>query len=179
MMTSKEALDELSLMINREKHINSEWNKKINDLKQTIKQDLERKEELEQELNEINFRIDQVCALNDIISEKNEQLEKENQKLEQDVKDVLEDYKDTATIMFKLDKAIEILKDKPYVLTIGLKEFQWREEENSYVYVEEKWIDTYDYDYDNELVESVDLIHEYYYLTKEEYELLNEVLGDE
>lgn len=39
-MTSKEALEKLSLMINREKHINSEWNKKINDLKQTIKQDL-------------------------------------------------------------------------------------------------------------------------------------------
>ena len=47
MMTSKEALDELLLMINREKHINSEWNKKINDLKQIIKQDLERKEQLE------------------------------------------------------------------------------------------------------------------------------------
>jgi uncharacterized protein (DUF3084 family) len=46
-MSSLKALDELSLMINREKHINSEWNKKINDLKQIIKQDLERKEQLE------------------------------------------------------------------------------------------------------------------------------------
>ena len=51
MSKSLEALDELSLMINREKHINSEWNKKINDLKQTIKQDLERSETLENRIN--------------------------------------------------------------------------------------------------------------------------------
>ena len=40
-MTSKEALKELLLMINREKHINSEWNKKICNLEQIIKTDLE------------------------------------------------------------------------------------------------------------------------------------------
>ena len=57
MSKSLEALEELSLMINREKHINSEWNKKINDLKQTIKQDLEYLEQLDKEnldlINEI------------------------------------------------------------------------------------------------------------------------------
>lgn len=40
-MTGKEALKELLLMINREKHINSEWNKKICNLERIIKNDLE------------------------------------------------------------------------------------------------------------------------------------------
>ena len=40
-MNSKEALKELSMMINREKHINSDWNKKIDKLKNIIEKDLE------------------------------------------------------------------------------------------------------------------------------------------
>ena len=40
-MNSKEALKELSMMINREKHINSYWNKKIDKLKKIIENDLE------------------------------------------------------------------------------------------------------------------------------------------
>lgn len=66
MSESLEALDELSLMINREKHINSEWNKKINDLKQPIKQDLERLQQLEKENQEliVNKNVAQAIALN-------------------------------------------------------------------------------------------------------------------
>lgn len=48
-MNSKEALDKLSLMINREKCIDSEWNKRIDDLKQIIKQDLDQLEQLEKQ----------------------------------------------------------------------------------------------------------------------------------
>lgn len=52
-MTSKEALKELTLMINREKHINSEWNKKIYDLELIIKKDLDKFKKLEKKNQEL------------------------------------------------------------------------------------------------------------------------------
>ena len=75
-----------------------------------------------------------------------------------------------------MEKAIEILKNKPYVLTIGLENFKWDEEIQEYSYVEAKWVDALDYDYDDNLIETSDLVYEDYYLTKEEYMLLEEVL---
>lgn len=83
-MNSLEALEELSLMINREKHINSEWNKKINDLKQTIKQDLEYLEQLNKENLDLMSEIQEVHKENLTIKEIKKELErlrKENQEL--------------------------------------------------------------------------------------------------
>ena len=48
-MQSKEALQQLNNFISREKHINSERNKTINECINTIKQDLEHLEALEKE----------------------------------------------------------------------------------------------------------------------------------
>ena len=48
-MTSKEALDFLNHLISREKHMDSERNKKINDCYNLIKKDLERLENLEKQ----------------------------------------------------------------------------------------------------------------------------------
>lgn len=56
-MNSKEALKELTLMINREKHINSEWNKKIYDLELIIKKDLDKLEKLKKENKELKKSI--------------------------------------------------------------------------------------------------------------------------
>lgn len=78
---SLEALDELSLMINREKHINSEWNKKINDLKQTIKQDLERLEKVELEVHCKNNSIKTLEAFHK--SQIENYLQKENKLLDE------------------------------------------------------------------------------------------------
>ena len=78
MSKSLEALEELSLMINREKHINSEWNKKINDLKQTIKQDLELKDKYLNELKRWGY------PETPIHISKYKALEKENQKLKKE-----------------------------------------------------------------------------------------------
>ena len=46
-MNSIQALKELSMMIHREKHINSEWNNKIKNLTSIIEKDLERLDQLE------------------------------------------------------------------------------------------------------------------------------------
>lgn len=81
MNKSLEALDELSLMINREKHINSEWNKKINDLKQTIKQDLKRLEKLELEVHCKNNSIKTLEAFHK--SQIETYLQKENKLLDE------------------------------------------------------------------------------------------------
>lgn len=95
-MNSLEALDELSLMINREKHINSELNKKINDLKQTIKQDLERLEVLEKE-NKEYFEIisKQAYLLNNKHIDKPiiEKLIQENEKLKNAIEIIKNYYK--------------------------------------------------------------------------------------
>ena len=48
-MTSKEALDFLNNLISREKHIDSERNKKINECYNLIKKDLNRLENLEKQ----------------------------------------------------------------------------------------------------------------------------------
>ena len=45
-MTGIEALEELTNMINREKHINSSWNAKINNLKEIVLKSLNRLEKL-------------------------------------------------------------------------------------------------------------------------------------
>ena len=49
-MTSKEALEKLNHFISREKHIDSEHNKTINECINIIQQDLECKEQLEKEI---------------------------------------------------------------------------------------------------------------------------------
>lgn len=63
-MTSKEALEKLNNLIWREKHINSERNKTINECINTIQQDLERLEVLEKENKSIRFNNIQVCNRN-------------------------------------------------------------------------------------------------------------------
>lgn len=85
-MQSKEALQQLNNFISREKHINSERNKTINECINTIKQDLERLEVLEKE-NKEYFEIitKQAYLLNnkhidrpfiEILQQENEKLKK-------------------------------------------------------------------------------------------------------
>lgn len=83
MSKSLEALDELSLMINREKHINSEWNKKINDLKQTIKQDLELLEQLKQQRDSLAINNGELCVKVADLQKENQELRKSNNEIEE------------------------------------------------------------------------------------------------
>lgn len=69
-MTSKEALDKLNNFISREKHINSERNKTINECINTIKQDLERLEELEKENQDFRYIFQAIKALGELRLEK-------------------------------------------------------------------------------------------------------------
>lgn len=73
-MTSKEALEQLNIFISREKHINSEKNKIMNDCVSQIKQDLERLEVLEKNSDKVIK--DSVNLIN-----KNLELQQENEKL--------------------------------------------------------------------------------------------------
>lgn len=72
---------------------------------QTIKQELELKEQLKQQR-------DSLAVNNNELAIKVCNLEKENKELKEDVKTVMADYQDVAKIMFELDKVLEILKDK-------------------------------------------------------------------
>lgn len=85
-MTSKEALLQLSSMISREKHINSEHNKKIAECINTIKQDLERLEALEKENNTLEALIDTTKTDYLATLRENAKLEKENQELKEDLR---------------------------------------------------------------------------------------------
>ena len=134
-MTSKEALKQLNNFISREKHINSERNKTINECINTIKQDLERLETLEKQ-NEELFGIcaKQAYIINNKHIDKtfNEELQEENEKLK---------------------KVIEIIKNKRVNLNLLFQEPNTLEAYNNYCLP-------------------------IYKLTQQEYELLNEVLGE-
>ena len=134
--------------------------------------------ELQKDNNSLQGLLDTTKADYINIRLENEELEKENQELKQDVKDVLEDYKDAALRMFKYAEVIDILQEHPEVLTDGLDCFKWSEDIGEYEYVKAVWIDTLDYDWDDELIETKDLIYEFYYLPKEKYELLEEALNE-
>lgn len=94
-MTSKEALERLNNFISREKHINSERNKIVNECLNTIKQDLERLAQLEKDLiEEREHSLEQaykILELEDKI-ERSENAnilvlyEKENQNLKEDLR---------------------------------------------------------------------------------------------
>lgn len=76
----------------------------------TIKQDLEKLEQLEKDYNKTLISNGELCV-------KVCELENEKQELKQDVEDVLEDYKDAALRMFKyaevIDKFIDYLDKEP------------------------------------------------------------------
>ena len=131
MSESLEALDELSLMINREKHINSEWNKKINDLKQIIKQDLERKEQLEiADRNNQNLVKTNVDLVN-----KNLELQKENQEL-------IVNKNVAQAVALNQKREIDELKDKIAYLQEEFEGWQsaceWAEAKNAILKLENK-----------------------------------------
>lgn len=75
-MNSKEALEKLNNLIWREKHINSERNKIVNDCVNQIKQDLERLEMLEQSNNTLAKITGNQLATIHILIEENEKLKK-------------------------------------------------------------------------------------------------------
>lgn len=87
-MTSKKVLERLNNFISREKHINSERNKIINEYINTIKQDLERLEKLEIE-NRNNEKVvsDSAKLINKNLElqARLETLEKENRELKETI----------------------------------------------------------------------------------------------
>lgn len=119
----------------------------------TIKQDLERLEELEKE----NLELKELQELNKQ-GLWNLKEEKFNQSL------FLNGEID------KRQKAIEILKDKSFVLEFGLSVFKWYEEEKIYCYYHE---------YTEYFGEDLEYRATEYILTRQEYELLKEVLENE
>ena len=80
-MNSIEALKELTLMINREKHINSEWNKKIYDLELIVKQDLDKLAKLEKENQELREKVNHFKNVKNRTRRNYKFVEKENIKL--------------------------------------------------------------------------------------------------
>ena len=154
-MNSKEALKELTLMINREKHINSEWNKKIYDLEHIIKQDLERLEELEKEYNNLKKDYDEKDLECIDLQLENEELKKENQELKDKYKRRAETSKELNEALTQYQKAIEILKDKAVNVAKLLLSFKTDNK----------------LDYYNDGLFS-------FRLTQQEYDLLREVLGE-
>lgn len=110
-MQSKEALQQLNNFISREKHINSERNKTINECINTIKQDLERLEVLEKENIELQLQLEQLedsakirmqqaDEYATILKEKYLDLKQENEKL----KKALEIIKNKLELEFNLDE---------------------------------------------------------------------------
>lgn len=177
----------------RNKHF-IEWFKNEYDI---IKKDLERLEEIENLRTTPNAL--ETCLAN--YMNKCIELEKENQELknivEADIKDLQELRKEnqeltkeknatiilmqlmaldpnniveSALILDKYKKAIEILKDKSFVLDFGLSVFKWYELEQNYIY---------EYEYTEYFGEDLEYRATEYILTKEEYDLLKEVLEDE
>lgn len=69
MLSSKEALEQLNIFISREKHINSEKNKIVNDCVDIIKQDLERLEALEKENKKLKKALEILKRFNFSINE--------------------------------------------------------------------------------------------------------------
>ena len=79
-MTSIKALDKLNNFISREKHINSERNKTINECVNIIQQDLERLGQLEKENQMLKYK-DALALTVECLGIRVKQLEKENQDL--------------------------------------------------------------------------------------------------
>ena len=88
-MTSKEALKQLNNFISREKHINSERNKTINECINTIKQDLDNLEALEKENEELKNILD--ADIKALIE--GDRLAKENEKLKNAIEILKKYYK--------------------------------------------------------------------------------------
>ncbi len=131
MNKSLEALEELSLMINREKHINSEWNKKINDLKQTIKQDLEYLEQLDKENLDLMSEIQEVHKENLTIKE----IKKELERLRKENQELIVNKNVAQAVAFDQKREILELKDQLSYLQEELEGYQnlyeWSQSKNS------------------------------------------------
>ena len=153
-MTSKEALEQLNIFISREKHINSEKNKIVNDCVSQIKQALERLEVLEKNSDKVIKDSVNLINKNLELQQTNEKLEKDNNTLEALLSQTKIDYVKTLSENEKLKKVIEFLKNK---LTVEIKQ---------HICSDSYYLDYSDYCY----VDSN--------LTQQEYDLLKEVLGD-
>ncbi len=85
-------------------------------------------------------------------------LKEKNKELKQDVKDISKDYVDLTSKLLDYIEAMEIIKEKHFIVIIGLEKFKWDKELKEYIYLEEA-------------TEKVYTIDEY------EYELLEKTLG--
>lgn len=103
-MNSKEALEKLSLMINREKCINSEWNQKIDYLKQIITQDLDQLEGVKED----NTRLWQGL---EYANNENARLKQELKRCQGTIKKWMKDNKQLIIDNGKMKKALDILKE--------------------------------------------------------------------
>lgn len=84
---------------------------------------------------------------------------------------------DTKRKLEKLKKAIKLLKEKPEVLEFGLENFEWDEYQQLYIYVYEYTDTIHEYNFSmEEYVELGSIETEEYSLTKQEYDLLKEVV---
>ena len=105
-----------------------------------------------------------------IIKQDIERLEKENQELWYNISKqayLLNSKHIDSPFIERYQKAIEILKDKPFVLEFGLSVFEWYEEEKIYYY---------SYEYTEYFGEDLVYRCKEYYLTQQEYEIIKEVL---
>lgn len=144
-----EALDELSLMINREKHINSEWNKKINDLKQIIKQDIKSLKEINKvwhdnepmESVDINGKhLQDLYDYNEELFNKNLELDKKVIELEKENQELIVNKNVAQAVAFDQKREIAELKDQLSYLKEELEGFQslyeWSQAKNSILKLE-------------------------------------------
>ena len=85
-------------------------------------------------------------------------LKEKNKELKQDIKDISKDYVDLTSKLLDYIEAMDIIKEKHFIVIIGLEKFKWNKELKEYVYLEE-------------VTEKIYTIDEY------EYELLEKTLG--
>lgn len=148
-MTGIEALEELTNMINREKHINSSWNAKINNLKEIVLKSLNRVEQLENKNQELKEE-------KDFAWEKSRENWEKYQKECKEVSELLSLIEKINEGLVRYDKAWEILINK----IVNLETLIISDD-----------LDTYHENLKDNLF--------YDKLTQEEYKLLKEILGEE
>lgn len=85
-------------------------------------------------------------------------LKEKNKELKQDIKDISKDYVDLTSKLLDYIEAMDIIKEKHFIVIIGLEKFKWNKELKEYIYLEEA-------------TEKIYSIDEY------EYELLEKTLG--
>ena len=106
-MTSKEALKQLNNFISREKHINSERNKTINECINTIKQDLDNLEALKKENKK--WREIVGCDLCEALGR--EILLEENERLKKIIKENFWVFNNDE-VLFKFNENIPVMQEK-------------------------------------------------------------------